>query len=178
MSITREQFERLALEQLDTLYRTARALAGPSAAEDLVQETLLRAMRAYGTFELREFGIRPWLLRILFNVHANRLEHEARQPAPVDGVQLETMPAPPAVAPGTSYDRDAVDERLARAIDSLSPDIRTVLLLWAVEDMSYKEIAAALGIPIGTVMSRLHRARQVLSGVLRGFSREMRMGGE
>jgi len=75
MNPSREQFEQLALAQLDTLYRVARRLCRTGGeAEDLVQETYVRALRAAESFQLEEFGIRPWLLRIMRNLHASRAQ--------------------------------------------------------------------------------------------------------
>ena len=174
---TPEQFEQLALEQLDTLYRIARRLSrDPQRAEDLVQETYLRAVRARETFDLQAHGIRPWLLRIMHNVHVSRSEREGRQPTTIEDDQLES-----AGGGGSAHARDNVpydqasfdgmDQQLVRAIESLAPEYQVVLMLWAVEELSYKEIAAAVGIPIGTVMSRLHRARQRLSEQLRSYAK-------
>ena len=160
------------MEQLDTLYRVARRLTrDPGRAEDLVQETCVRAIRAYETFELHSHGIRPWLLRIMHNLHVSRAEREARQPTATEHDQLES-----AARAGTQrppYDLasfEGMDEQLVRAIDSLTPKYQVVLMLWAVEEFSYKEIAETVGIPIGTVMSRLHRARQKLSEQLRDYA--------
>ena len=186
---SREQFESLALEQLDTLYRIARRLArDPQRAEDLVQETYLRAVRARETFDLQAHGIRPWLLRIMHNVHVSRAEREGRQPTAVEDEQLESAGAggygggghgghgggghrragPP---PYDQFSFDGMDQQLVRAIEGLAPEYQVVLMLWAVEELSYKEIAGAVGIPIGTVMSRLHRARQKLSEQLRNYAK-------
>ena len=171
MKLDRAEFERLAMEHLDMLYRVARRLTrDPSAAEDLVQETYLRALRSYETFDLQEFGIRPWLLRIMHNLHISRAEREGRQPTAVEDEKLEAArsgaaaPTPPPYDPASF---DAMDQNLVRAIQSLSSEYQVVLMLWAVEEFSYKEIAEAVDIPIGTVMSRLHRARQRLSEQLR-----------
>lgn len=162
----------MTLEQLDTLYRVARRLTrDPGRAEDLVQETCVRAIRAYETFELHAHGIRPWLLRIMHNLHVSRAEREARQPAATEQDQLESAARgslhPPPYDPGSFQ---GMDEQLVRAIESLTPEYQVVLMLWAVEEFSYKEIAEAVGIPIGTVMSRLHRARQKLSEQLRDYA--------
>src|SRR6185437_6355076 len=87
---TSEQFEALALEQLDMLYRVARRLTrDAAAAEDLVQETYLRALRGRDSFDLKAHGIRPWLLRIMHNLHVSRGERESRQPAALDQEQLQ-----------------------------------------------------------------------------------------
>jgi RNA polymerase sigma factor (sigma-70 family) len=81
MSVPRPQFDHLALEQLDALYRMARRLTrDPTRAEDLVQETFARALRSRESFSLQEFGIKPWLLRIMYNLHLNRADRDKRQP--------------------------------------------------------------------------------------------------
>ncbi len=164
------------MEHLDTLYRIARRLTrDPTRAEDLVQETYLRALRARDAFHLEPFGMRPWLLRIMHNQHYSQSERERRQPMALDGEHLEMASqsdrahaAPPPLLFGSF---DGMDERLVRALDALPVEYQVVLMLWAVDGLSYKEIAEAVGIPIGTVMSRLHRARQRLSEQLRTYAR-------
>ena len=172
MKIDRGQFEQLAMEHLDMLYRIARRLTRDEAtAEDLVQETYLRALRSYESFDLKEYGIRPWLLRILHNLHTSRYKREKRQPQAIDDDQLQAVPqgadALPAVGDGLW---DGMDQQLVRAVESLPPEYATVLVLWAVDELSYKEIAEAVDVPIGTVMSRLFRARQRLSEELRDYA--------
>src|SRR5438132_3963866 len=111
MKLSPEQFEKLALEHTDLLYRVARRTArDSSAAEDLVQETYLRAFRARDSFDLQEFGIRPWLIRIMHNLHISRSGREQRQPRSVDEEHLESAPDNPS-AEGFSW--DGLDERLA-----------------------------------------------------------------
>jgi RNA polymerase sigma-70 factor (ECF subfamily) len=91
VKLTPQEFERLALEQIDTLYRIARRLTrSADQAEDLVQETYLRAIRSRDSFQLQEFGIRPWLLRIMHNLHFSRAQRERRQPASLADEQLES----------------------------------------------------------------------------------------
>jgi RNA polymerase sigma-70 factor, ECF subfamily len=169
---TREQFEQLALEQLDLLYRIARRLTrDPTRGEDLVQETYVRALRARDSFDLQAHGIRPWLLRIMHNVHVSRSEREGRQPAAMEDAQLESArAASTSAAPYDTTNFQGMDQQLVKAIESLASEYQVVLILWAVEELSYKEIAAAIDIPIGTVMSRLHRARQKLSEQLREYA--------
>jgi RNA polymerase sigma-70 factor (ECF subfamily) len=172
MSLPREQFETLALAQIDALYRMARRLThDASKADDLVQDTFARALRSRDSFELAEYGIKPWLLRIMYNLHLNRAERDKRQPASTTDEALEQsgksdvsqLPIDP-----TSF--QAMDEQLVHALDALPVDYRTVMLLWAVEELSYKEIADSLAIPIGTVMSRLFRARQRLAAELKDYA--------
>lgn len=176
MKIGREQFEKLALEHLDMLYRLARRWTGnPPGAEDLVQETFLRALRARGEFNLEQYGIRPWLVRIMHNLHVTRGQRERRQPIAVDDSHLDLAKEqqPPLTSNPASF--QAMDQRLVRAIEELPQEYQTVLLLWAIEDFSYKEISDALEIPIGTVMSRLHRARTRLSERLETYAKNERI---
>lgn len=173
MKVAAEEFGRLALEQADLLYRVAYRLAGSAdQAADLVQETYLRALRSREGFDLQEHGIRPWLVRIMHNLHLTQAEREKRQPAAMEAEALDgtgaahSLGAVPFAADGLQN----MDEQLVQALDQLPAEYRVVLLLWAVEEMSYKEIAHAVDVPIGTVMSRLHRARHRLAESLRGFA--------
>jgi len=188
MKLSAEQFEKLALEQMDTLYRVAgRLTRDADRAADLVQETYLRAFRSRDAFDLQEHGIRPWLLRIMRNLHLSKADRDRRQPVAVDGETLDAMNASAAgpgdaaatgdleaagPAPVLPLDWESLDERLKSALENLQEEYQIVLLLWAVEELSYKEIADVLDIPIGTVMSRLHRARQKLSGQLREYAKQ------
>ena len=170
-----DQFEKLALDQMDTLYRVARRLTrDPERANDLVQETYLRAFRARDSFQLKEYGIRPWLLRIMQNLHFSRSGRERRQPVSVEdgsleGADLDALPETAGVPMPLNIEE--MDEALVKALDGLAVDYQIVLLMWAVDDLTYKEIAHTLDIPIGTVMSRLHRARQKLGDQLRDYAR-------
>lgn len=178
MKLARDEFERLALEHLDMLYRVARRLTrDETRAEDLVQETYLRAMRARDSFELQDFGIRPWLLRIMHNLHVSSAERERRQPVAMDDEHLAASTAADVPASRTPLPLDptsfeGMDEKLVKALEQLAPEYQVVMLLWAVDGLAYKEIADAVGIPIGTVMSRLHRARQKLGDLLRDYARQ------
>jgi RNA polymerase sigma-70 factor (ECF subfamily) len=171
MKLERSQFEALALEHLDMLYRVARRMTRDThLAEDLVQETYLRAFRSAGEFDLQAFGIRPWLIRILHNLHVSRGQRERRQPAALDEDQLVDAASASGEGPQPASTWDGMDQQLKRAFETLPEEYRTVMQLWAIEELSYKEIADALEIPLGTVMSRLHRARQRLSEQLKDFA--------
>ena len=174
LKLSREQFEQMALEQLDTLYRVARRFAHDAAtAEDLVQETYVRAIQAWQSFNLRDCGIRPWLIRVMHNLHVNRSQRASRQPQAIEQDHLESLSlAPNECSSSDPSGFEMMDERLVGAVRQLPREYQTVLLLWAVEDFSYKEIAVALDVPVGTVMSRLHRAREKLSAQLRGFAQK------
>ena len=172
MKIPRDQFEKLALEQLDLLYRVARRLTrDPDHAADLVQETFVRALKAQSTFNLEEHGIRPWLVRIMHNLHFSRAEREKRQPVAMESGPLEAA-SPPVPAERFPFQAgfEGMDERMVKALGEVPSEYQVVLLLWAVEEFSYKDIAESLEIPIGTVMSRLHRARQKLSQLLHDYA--------
>jgi RNA polymerase sigma-70 factor (ECF subfamily) len=173
MKLTREEFDKLALEHLDMLYRVARRLCGdPTQAEDLVQETYLRAYRARSEFNLEQYGIRPWLVRIMHNLHVSRSMREKRQPVSVDDSRLDIAQTGDGAAPLNPSSFEGMDQRLVRAIEALPQEYQTVLILWAVDQFSYKEIAHSLDVPIGTVMSRLHRARTKLSETLADYARK------
>lgn len=166
MALPADEFAKLALEQLDALARVAASLTRDRAsADDLVQETYLRALRARKQYQPREHGLRPWLLRIMHNAHVTRVTRDKKQPAATDPVHLDDhgggadsrFPAIPA----------ELDDTVRGALAELSDDLRAALTLWAMDDLSYKEMADVLDVPIGTVMSRLYRARHALAAKLR-----------
>ncbi|MDX2199561.1 MAG: sigma-70 family RNA polymerase sigma factor [Phycisphaerae bacterium] len=168
-----KSFEEIALPHLDVLYRYARRLTPDAhAAEDLVQDTYLKAYKAFGKFELREFGVRPWLLKILHNTFLNgeaKKKHAAHSTEPQ---VLDTARAAAeigSVEGDLQIDLDGLDDEVKRALEQLSPDFRSILLLWASMELSYQEIAEILSVPIGTVMSRLHRARQQMMTLLADY---------
>src|SRR5256714_9063903 len=176
MKLSPREFERLALEQVALIYGVAgRLTRDPNRGEDLVQETFLRALGSKESSSLEDFGMKPWLLRILYTLHVSRSQREGRQPVALDDIELVGPDRRSASLPIDSRSFEGMDEELVRAIDGLSQEYQSVLMLWAVEDFSYKEIADALDIPIGTVMSRLHRVRQKLSEELQDYAAEARI---
>ena len=159
---------RLAVEQFESVDRAARGLTRNAAdADDLVQETYLKALQACDSFRLREHGIRAWLLRIMHNGHVNRIKRERRRLAmlDIDAVgEIADGHDDRASARGSAGGVwDSAEGRVARAVEQLPLELGRVVRLWAVEEMSYKQIADAVGIKVGTVMSRLHRARRELA---------------
>ena len=174
----RKEFENISLPHLDAIYRMAMQLARhPDDAQDLVQETYLRALRASDRYEQQGGGIRPWLFKILHNVFYSRVDKAKRQAKFVDDLEQRPggEPAPDEATPAWSLadlDWEQVDDRLKSAIDNLKPEYASVLLLWGVEGLKYREIAEIQEIPIGTVMSRLHRARSILAEQLAEFAEE------
>jgi RNA polymerase sigma-70 factor (ECF subfamily) len=177
--VDRQAFEELALQHVDAVFRMAMQLARhPDEAGDLVQETYLRALRVAERYEERGGGMRPWLFKILHNVFYTRIGRAKRQPTSVESFPGAAASDPPPDEPGPAWDLsnmawEHVDERLKASIEELRPEYRTVLLLWGVEGLKYREIADIQDIPIGTVMSRLHRARAILMAQLSEFAEEM-----
>src|SRR2546423_13270636 len=118
MKIERQQFESLALEHLDMLYRVARRMTRDAhRAEDLVQETFLRAFRSADDFDLQEFGIRPWLIRIMHNLNVSKGQREKRQPMALDDEHLETAALSHDAMPASSW--EGMDQNLKKAFESL-----------------------------------------------------------
>ncbi|MBA3310933.1 MAG: sigma-70 family RNA polymerase sigma factor [Nocardioidaceae bacterium] len=156
--------------QLEVLFRVALTITGsPADAEDLTQETLIRAFRAIHTFDGRH--PRAWLLTILRNTNANL--HRRRRPDLVDdwGALGDVRPAfgsARMASPEETVLEEILDGELEFAVNSLGTRFRTVLLLVDVDKLTYAEAAEALGVPVGTVMSRLSRARARLRAQLRG----------
>ena len=172
----RANFERDALVHAHRLYSAAlRMTRNPSDAEDLVQETFLKAYRGYDKF-VDDTNLRAWLYRILTNTFINRYRTQQRRPHEVDLNEVEDLYLYRRLAPMESkrVSRSAEDEvfealegeDVRRAIDRLPEPYRMPVLLAGLEGFSYKETAAMLGIPIGTVMSRLHRGRKMLQKLL------------
>ncbi len=171
------EFHKLALAELDSVHRMAFHLCRKADdVSDLVQETFLRALKAEPSFELRERGIRPWLFKILHNIFYTKMGRDRREPTLADDLRHESVaseldnPAP--CWDLASLDWEQVDDRLKSAIDKLDDRYREVLLLWAVEGLKYREVADVLNVPLGTVMSRLYRARSILSEQLADVAQE------
>ena len=163
----RVRFEEEALELADQVYRVARRLVSSrEEAEDLVQETYARAFRSWRSFQ-HGTNLRAWLFRILTNLNIDRGRREQRSPTfePIEEGdyylynRLEDT--------GVTQADEQIVERLSQdgvveALASVPHDFRDVLVLVDIGDFSYKDAAQILDIPVGTVMSRLHRGRRVL----------------
>jgi len=171
-----ERFQQTVLCHADLVYRMALRLGGqPSEADDLTQETFLRAHRAFDRFDLRDHGAKAWLMKILHNVVLTRRARAGRQPTLLEDVNFDDFAAElereplPRLADG-QMQWDHFDDELKQAVEGLIPEYRDVLLLWALGDLSYKQVADIVDVPIGTVMSRLYRARQVLGRQLAEYA--------
>jgi len=153
------------LPHLDAAYRFARWRCRSSGdADDIVQEAFLRAFRGFDS--LRGGDVKAWLLTIVRNCHATAMQQQQRRATvPLVGDHEEALrSAPDETSPDPESEAAADEERgtLGRLIDALPDEHREVLLLREMEDMSYREIAVVTQVPIGTVMSRLARARAAL----------------
>lgn len=166
MDDKRRRFESLALPHFDAAYNLARWLAPSGAdADDVVQEAMLRAFRSFES--LRGDNVKSWLLKIVRNCFltaADSARSRATLPLPQDddAAAADTAFASPAPNPEATAIHADHRSRLDTVIAALPQEFREVLLLREVEDLSYREIAAITGAPIGTVMSRLSRGRALL----------------
>jgi RNA polymerase sigma-70 factor (ECF subfamily) len=159
-----DSFAEECLAQADALYRTALRLTRNHAeAEDLVQDTFLKAFRAAGRFE-RGTNLRAWLFTILMNGFRNRRRDAGREPVDVDSETVERAEnrGERAATPEQLLLRDTLDADLQQALDALPDTFRQAVWLRDVEEFAYAEIAAMLDVPVGTVMSRISRGRRLL----------------
>jgi len=178
MDPKRRKFEAQALPHLDAAYNLARWLTrSPADADDIVQEAMLRAYRAFDA--VRGGDVRPWLLAIVRNCfYTTHAERRNRKVVPLsdDGDLDGGDPAWIARSPDPEGEAVRTDDgrRLRRVLATLPADFREVLILREMEDLSYREIAEVVGVPIGTVMSRLARGRALLKAAWLRQPEEMR----
>ncbi len=170
-----DSFEVELLGHLDALYGVScRMTRSTAEAEDLVQDTVVKAMRARDQFTPGT-NLKAWLLRILTNTFINRYRRGGMERELFEGPEADSLTDGWIGAntmramrdPETQALTPLVEAELSRALDELPPEFRLAVVLSDVEELSYKEIADAMGCPIGTVMSRLHRGRRLLQKSLR-----------
>jgi RNA polymerase sigma-70 factor, ECF subfamily len=173
-------FADIAMEHMPALYSAAlRMTRNPADAEDLVQETYLKAYRGFGGFRAGT-NLRAWLYRILTNTYINRYRAQQRRPDETDLGDVEDLflyrrlGGLEGARAGRSAEDEAMDlfseAEVKEAVEALPEQFRIAVLLADVEGFSYKEIAEILDVPIGTVMSRLHRGRRALQKALYDFA--------
>ena len=180
----RARFERDALEFVDQLYSAAlRMTRNPQDAEDLVQETYLKAYKNFGSFTPGT-NLKAWLYRIMTNTYINSYRKKQRRPLETSADEVTDNQ----LYTSSSHDSTGLESaevealkampnsRISDALNSLNEDYRMVVYYADVEGMAYKEIAEVMDIPIGTVMSRLHRGRKQLRGMLKDVAQERGIG--
>ena len=176
------RFAELAMSYTDQLYTAAlRMTRNPSDADDLVQETYLRAYRGFGGFK-EGTNLKAWLYKILTNTFINTYRAKKRRPEETDFDDVEEfslynrLGGLEAASAGRTPESEVLDampdEVVKEALESLPEQFRMAVLLADVEGFSYKEIAEIMDVPVGTVMSRLHRGRKQLQKALWDFASE------
>ncbi|HYO94510.1 MAG TPA: sigma-70 family RNA polymerase sigma factor [Polyangiaceae bacterium] len=179
--VTPKEFEREVLEHLPSMLSVAsRLMRHGSEAEDLVQDAVLKAIRARDQFESGT-NLRAWLLKILTNTFINRYRRGGLERSVLDGpaadpladgwISSSTMEA--LRDPESQALRPILEAEIGKALAELPTEFRLAVVLSDVEDLSYKEISEVMGCPVGTVMSRLHRGRRLLKGRLYEHARAL-----
>ncbi len=167
-------FEAEAMPFMPDLYRVAIWLTrNKDEAEDLVQETFMQALRSFHRYEMGT-NCRAWMTTIMYNLNAKRLQKLGRMRIvddPEDKL-TETIPFEPSV-PTNITDSEVLD-----ALRQVPENFRQVVILSDIEEYSYKEISSILGVPMGTVMSRLFRGRKLLRQQLAEYARQFGFGGD
>lgn len=175
-------FAELAMPYMSALYAAAlRMTRNPSDAEDLVQETYLRAYRGFGGFR-DGTNLKAWLYKILTNTFINQYRAKKRRPDQVvlgdqpESVTFQRLGGLEAARAGRSTEAEVLEAlpeaEVKEALESLPEQFRMAVILADIEGFSYKEIAEIMEVPIGTVMSRLHRGRRLLQARLMDFAAE------
>ncbi len=174
-----EVFETEFLPHIDSMYNFAYRLTfDEDDAKDLVQDTYLKAYRFIQSFE-RGTNAKAWLFRILKNSFINDFRKKSKQPAKVDYQEVESYYNSEDIDKSITTDlrvdtvQDMIGDEISNALNSLDVDFRTVIILCDLEGFKYDEMAKILDIPIGTVRSRLHRARNLLKEKLNDYAKKM-----
>lgn len=173
-----EEFEKEAIPHMDVLYNFAlRTTGNEDDARDLLQETYLKAYRFWDKYE-KGTNIRAWLFRIMKNSYINRYRKDVKEPDKVDFGDVENFYNSVRAQFADSSDlqeklfNNVLGDEVAKALESLPEDFRTVVILCDIEGLTYEEIAEFIDVPIGTVRSRLHRGRKLLQAKLLEYAKE------
>ena len=174
-----EIFEREFLPHIDSMYNFAYRLTfDEDDSKDLVQDTYLKAYRFIDSFQ-QGTNAKAWLFRILKNSFINDFRKKSKEPSKVDYQEVESYYNSDEVDKSITTDlraetvQDMIGDEISNALNSLDVDFRTVIILCDLEGFKYDEMAKILDIPIGTVRSRLHRARNLLKEKLRDYASKM-----
>ncbi len=173
----RDGFEQTAVPHMTALYHHALHMTMNSDdAKDLLQETYLKAYRFWHKFE-KGTNIKGWLVQIMKNSYINHYRKRVKEPKSVEFDEGLYYHNPAKGAPPEHHDlgmeapHEVFEDEIARSLESLPSDFRTVVMMSDMEDFTYDEIASATAVPIGTVRSRLHRGRRLLRERLRKYAR-------
>jgi RNA polymerase sigma-70 factor (ECF subfamily) len=173
------QFEKEFMPLIGSLYNFAyRLTLDEDDANDLVQETYLKAYRFFNSYE-QGTNAKAWLFRILKNSFINDFRKKSKQPSKVDYQEVESFYNSDDIDENITVDlriesiQDMIGDEVANALNSLAVDFRTIIILCDLEGFTYEEMAKILDIPIGTVRSRLHRARNLLKEKLKNYAGTM-----
>jgi len=173
-----KEFEREALPHLDALYNFALRMTGDGDnANDLVQDTFLKAFRFFDKFE-KGTNCKAWLFRIMKNTFINAYRKKTKEPIKVDYEEVENFyeNVKPSSTDSAHLEKEIydnlLDDEISSAIASLPDDFKTVIILSDIEGFTYDEIADFVDCPVGTVRSRLHRARKMLFAKLYKYANE------
>ncbi len=173
-----KEFLDEAIPHMNLLYNFARHLTGnPDDADDLLQDTYLKAYRFWDKYE-KGTNIRAWLFRIMKNSYINKYRKDTKEPEVVDFDEIEEFYTSAQTEISTEDDlvkkifNNLFEDEVQKAIDELPTDFKTVIILCDIEGFTYEEIAEFLDIPIGTVRSRLHRARIMLQSKLINYAKK------
>jgi len=168
--IRREDFDTAILRHFDELYGTAvRLTRDKNDAEDLVQEAIMRAWAFWERFQAGTNG-RAWIHRILMNTFINGYRRKKREREVMGQVKVQVAKKPQWVHDDEGRRREGLSDEVEAALEALPEEFRTVVVLVDGSGLSYREAATVLDCPIGTVMSRLHRARKRLQAELRAYA--------
>ncbi|MEM6358854.1 MAG: sigma-70 family RNA polymerase sigma factor [Bacteroidota bacterium] len=172
-------FDTEFLPHIDSMYNFAYRLTfDEDDSKDLVQDTYLKAYRFITSFE-RGTNAKAWLFRILKNSFINDFRKKSKEPSKVDYQEVESYYNSDEVDKTITTDlrvetvQDMIGDEISNALNALDVDFRTVIILCDLEGFKYDEMAKILDIPIGTVRSRLHRARNLLKEKLSGYAKKM-----
>jgi len=173
------QFEKEFMPLINSLYNFAyRLTLDEDDANDLVQETYMKAYRFFDSYE-QGTNAKAWLFRILKNSFINDFRKKSKQPSKVDYNEVESFYNSDEVDEKITTDlridtvQDMIGDEVATALNALAVDFRTIIILCDLEGFTYEEMAKILDIPIGTVRSRLHRARNLLKEKLKKYASTM-----
>jgi RNA polymerase sigma-70 factor, ECF subfamily len=171
-----QDFNDEIIPHLDALYNFGlRLTSEPNDAEDLVQDTIVKAYRFFDSYE-KGTNAKAWLFRILKNSYINNYRKKSKKPQEVDYDEVATFYETIRAERTETSDledkmfRELIDDDISNALDEIPEDFRTVVLLCDVEDFTYEEIANMLDVPIGTIRSRLHRGRNLLKAQLMEYA--------